>query len=118
MEEITISLIKNLNIKDGSATLTHLAVNSLFKSFNYFPNDPEIYILSGGGRLNKYLVQLIINKIGKSKIFLSEDYNWDGDFIEAYAFGYISIRKLLNLPITFPKTTGVKKSLTGGQIFI
>ena len=53
----------------------------------------------------------------KSKILLCENYNWNGDSIEAYAFAYLSVRKLLNLPITFSKTTGVKKPLAGGQIF-
>ena len=58
-----------------------------------------------------------MKKIKKSKIVLTENYNWNGDSIESYAFAYLSVRKLLNLPITFPKTTGIKKPLTGGRIF-
>ena len=60
---------------------------------------------------------MIRNKIQQSQVLLSDKYNWNGDAIEAYAFGYLSVRKLLNLPITFPKTTGVKKPLTAGQLF-
>ena len=56
-------------------------------------------------------------KLKKSKVLLTEDYDWNGDTIEAYAFGYLSVRRLLNLPITFPKTTGTKKPLTGGRTF-
>ena len=63
------------------------------------------------------MVELISNKLKKSKILLAENYNWNGDSIEAHAFAYLSVRKLLNLPITFPKTTGIKKPLTAGQIF-
>ena len=33
------------------------------------------------------------------------DYDFDGDFIEAQAFAYLSIRALLNLPSSFPNTT-------------
>ena len=56
-----------------------------------------------------------VDKI-KAKVILSDYYKWDGDAIEAHAFAYLSVRKLLNLPITFPKTTGVKKPLSGGRI--
>ena len=31
----------------------------------------------------------------------------DGDFIEAEALGFLAIRNLLNLPISYPKTTGI-----------
>ena len=113
----SLSLLRKLNIEDGATTLNNLAAESLLKAFDYFPNNPDLCILSGGGRLNKFLVELISNKLEKSQVLLTEKYNWNGDSIEAYAFAYLSIRKLLNLPITFPKTTGIKKPLTAGRIF-
>ena len=113
----SLSLLRKLNIEDGTATLNNLVAESLLKAFDYFPNNPDLCILSGGGRLNKFLVELISNKIKKSQILLAEKYNWNGDSIEAYAFAYLSVRKLLNLPVTFPKTTGTKRPLTAGQIF-
>ena len=113
----SLSLLKKLKIEDGAATLSYLVADILLKSFDYFPKNPDLCILSGGGRLNKFLVELINKKIKKSKIVLTENYNWNGDSIESYAFAYLSVRKLLNLPITFPKTTGIKKPLTGGRIF-
>ncbi len=110
-------MLKKLKIEDGAATLSYLVADTLLKSFDYFPKNPDVCILSGGGRLNKFLVELINKKIKKSKIVLTENYKWNGDSIESYAFAYLSVRKLLNLPITFPKTTGIKKPLTGGRIF-
>ena len=92
-------------------------MKTLLKSCLHFPNKPDVFIFSGGGRLNKFLLKMIKNKFSTKNIFLTENYNWNGDAIEAYAFGYLAVRKLLNLPITFPKTTGVKKPLTGGNIF-
>ena len=32
------------------------------------------------------------------------------------AFGYLAIRSILNLPISFPNTTGCKKPISGGEI--
>ena len=40
----------------------------------------------------------------------------DGDFTESQAFAFLAIRSLLNLPISFPSTTGCIKELTGGII--
>ena len=113
----SLSFLKNLKVNDGAATLTCLAVDTFYKAFDFFPGSPDLCILSGGGRRNKFLVDLINKKIKKTKVLLAENYKWDGDSIEAYAFAYLSVRKLLNLPITFPKTTGIKKPLTGGRVF-
>ena len=113
----SLKMLKKLEIKDGAATLNYFVAETLSMAINYLPEIPDVCILSGGGRRNKFLVELINKKIKKSKILFSENYNWDGDSIEAYAFAYLSVRKLLNLPITFSKTTGVKRPLVGGQIF-
>ena len=47
---------------------------------------------------------------------LIDEYNIDGDFIESQAFAYLAIRSYLNLPISFPQTTGVNKPCTGGIV--
>ena len=52
-----------------------------------------------------------------NSIMLIDDFNLKGDFIESQAFAYIGIRCYLELPISFPETTGVKKPLTGGRIY-
>ena len=45
-----------------------------------------------------------------------DEYKFDGDFIESQAFAYLAIRSYLNLPISFPATTGCRKESTGGVI--
>ena len=40
----------------------------------------------------------------------------DGDFVESQAFAYLAIRSYLELPISFPETTGCNKVCTGGKI--
>ena len=62
-------------------------------------------------RIQKYL-----KKFGNISLLPIEHYNFDGDFIESQAFGYLAIRSYLNMPITFPTTTGCIKPCTGGQI--
>ena len=51
---------------------------------------------------------------GKIIFETTEDYDSNGDFIESQAFAYLAIRSFLNLPISFPNTTGCKSPSQGG----
>ncbi len=46
----------------------------------------------------------------------AEDHQWRGDSIEAEAFAYLAARTARGLPISYPKTTGVRKPIAGGKI--
>ena len=74
--------------------------------------DNDIYVC-GGGRKNKFLLELIQNKI-QNKITDIDELGIDGSFIESQAFGYLAIRSFLKLPISFPETTGCKEQCSGG----
>ena len=39
----------------------------------------------------------------------------NGDFVESQAFAYLAVRSLMNIPISFPNTTGCKKPSLGGK---
>ena len=45
-----------------------------------------------------------------------DKYGFDGDYIESKAFGYLAIRSSLNLPISYPGTTGCKEPTIGGKL--
>ena len=45
-----------------------------------------------------------------------DKYGFNGDYIESQAFGYLAIRSFLNLPISFPATTGCKEPTIGGKL--
>ena len=55
-------------------------------------------------------------RIKPSSFKLIDDYGIDGDFVESQAFAYLAIRSYLNLPISFPETTGVREPCLGGII--
>ena len=40
---------------------------------------------------------------------------WQGDALEAQAFGYLAVRSRLGLPLSLPGTTGVPQPVTGGR---
>ena len=47
---------------------------------------------------------------------LIDDYKINGDFVESQAFAYLAIRSYLKKVISFPKTTNVRDSCSGGVL--
>ena len=108
------SLVKNLSLEDGAATLTEFTARILISALKVTKRYNENIILCGGGRNNNFLVQKLIKKINCIKLI--DEYGVNGNFIESQAFAYLAIRSYLKLPISFPKTTGVSRECTGGVI--
>ena len=121
IKDFDLSFIRGLSLKDGISTLTNFTANIIFQSIVDSINldkDLELNILvCGGGRKNLFLLNCIKNKLpSKMKISLIDDYKINGDFVESQAFAYLAIRSYLNKMISFPKTTNVKNSCTGGVL--
>ena len=74
------------------------------------------WLVCGGGRKNKYLLESIKDNFENISIELIDQYQINGDFVESQAFAYLAIRSYLELPISFPTTTGCKRPITGGDI--
>ena len=74
-------------------------------------------LICGGGRKNKVLLKKIKENLSPNiNLKLIDDFNLNGDFIESQAFAFLAIRSILKLPISFPKTTGVLKPCSGGEL--
>ena len=118
INDFDTSFVRGLNLENGTSTLTDLTAEIISNGLNYYSNfQNSLCIVCGGGRKNKYLMNAIKKKLINSKeIKLSpiENYGINGDYIESQAFAYLAIRSYLDLPISFPKTTGCKFSSTGG----
>ena len=90
---------------------------SLFSLLSNVSNKIWKVLVCGGGRKNKILIEKIKkNTLNNIVIQPIDDYGVDGDFVESQAFAFLAIRSNLNLPISFPDTTGCSKPLTGGEI--
>ena len=108
---------KSLEFEDAVATLTYFTALLISKNIKKnFDKDVEI-ILCGGGRKNLTLIKHL-KKLLNYKIGLIDRFKINGDFIESQAFAYLSIRSYLKKLISFPSTTKVKTSVTGGEIKI
>ena len=122
VKDFDTSFVKGLSFEDGCATLTkftaYLIADGLRKINKQNNINPHHYIICGGGRKNKSLMQSIENYLVNKNIIIKDidDYNFDGNFIESQAFAYLAIRSYLKLPISFPSTTRSKKAISGGDI--
>ena len=111
-------LKKKMSIKDGAATITEFTALVLSEYIiRYLRTKHKILniLVCGGGRKNKFLINRI-SKITRLKITPIDKCGIKGDFVESQAFAYLAIRSHFKLPISFPNTTGCKKSSTGGII--
>ena len=102
-----------LNFNDACATISAFTAISIIKEANRF--NARYLIVSGGGSKNKYVINLM-KETFKGKLFTANHLNLNPDFIESQAFAYLGIRRIRDLPISFPSTTGVKYSVTGGKV--
>tara|TARA_B100002019_G_scaffold57639_1_gene49503 strand:- start:49 stop:1185 length:1137 start_codon:yes stop_codon:yes gene_type:complete len=117
-----ISFLRGLEFEEGCTTITEITAYLIANGINNLTkqnNDSNLIVLCGGGRKNKFLIKRIYNYLDVEKNFVLkniDDYDLDGDFIESQAFGFLAVRSVLNLPISFPNTTRCKKPVTGGEI--
>jgi anhydro-N-acetylmuramic acid kinase len=112
IKDFDVSFARGLSLEDGCATITDFTAYLIVQGIKYSNGSnekPIKYFVCGGGRKNSFLIQSIKNYLSNKiniSLDLIDDYNLNGDYIESQAFGYLAIRSFLNLPISYPKTTG------------
>ena len=121
ISEFDTNFVRGLNLENGTSTLSDFTAFFISKGLNFFSkNEDSLWMVCGGGRKNNYLMsaikkQLYLINSKKINLYPIEKFNIDGDFIESRAFAYLAIRSYLNLPISFPETTGCMSPTVGGH---
>ena len=122
ISDFDLSFVKGLSFEDGCATLTKFSAFLIARGIEWLRDfnkkDGGIFLVSGGGRKNDFLVSCINKELENEKIKLEniDKYHFNGDFVESQAFGYLAIRSYLKLPISFKNTTNCKNPTVGGKI--
>lgn len=107
--------VAEISFEDALATLTAFTASSLQKALSFFPEEPKLWLVSGGGAHNTTLIGMIRERV-KGEIKRVSDLGFNGDALEAQAFAFLAVRSLRKYPLTFPGTTGVTRPLTGGRL--
>ncbi len=85
--DFDLSLVQDLSLEDGCATLTAITAEAIVAGVGWLPSAPAQWVLCGGGRLNKSLVDMLRNRLlaryQHTKVAHCEEYGWNGDAVEA-----------------------------------
>jgi anhydro-N-acetylmuramic acid kinase len=106
-------LVEHLATEDGAATLASFTAQAIAKSREQMPQEPELWIVAGGGRRNRTIMRMLAERVHHA-VVPTEVVGMNGDSLEAEAWAYLAVRSVKGLPITFPGTTGVDEPMTGG----
>lgn len=110
-----LSHVAELSAEDGAATLAAFTAASVGASVRHLPAPPVRWIVCGGGRHNRTLMEMLRRELGVP-VHAAEEAGWRGDALEAEAFAYLAVRHLRGLPISLPSTTGAPRPLPGGVL--
>jgi anhydro-N-acetylmuramic acid kinase len=117
LDRFTFSLepIEPLKLEDAAATLVAFTAEAVKRAFVLVDAQPREVIVCGGGRRNPEIMKALAERL-PMPVRPAEDVDWRGDAIEAEAFAYLAARTAKGLPISYPRTTGVPRAMTGGRI--
>ncbi len=114
------SFARGLSLENGCSTITNFTGYLIARGIeNTAANNKIKYLICGGGRKNNALINSIKDNLKNKNDYILDNidkYGFNGDYIESQAFGYLAIRSFLNLPISFPGTTGCKEPTVGGKL--
>jgi anhydro-N-acetylmuramic acid kinase len=104
-----------LSPADGAATLVAFCAVCVAAAARHFPAPPVQWLVAGGGRRNPAIMRALASALTEP-VRPVEVAGWNGDALEAQAFGVLAARVWRGLPLTFPGTTGAPGPLRGGKV--
>lgn len=110
-----LNAVAALGVEDGAATLTAFTAHCIADAQAFLPERPERWVICGGGRHNRALMDALDEAL-EGLVVSAEDMGWRGDDLEAECFGYLAVRSVKGLALSFPGTTGVPSPMPGGTV--
>ncbi len=116
--DFAVPSIGTVSLEDGARTLAYVAAASILQSASHLPQKPHSYVVSGGGRKNAAIMAELtaLAQAEGAAVIDADTAGLDGDSMEAEAWGYLAVRSLKGLPLTYPSTTGCDRPVSGGVL--
>ena len=105
--------VSGLPAEDGAATLVAFTAEAVGLARAHLPAPPLRWLVTGGGRHNPALMAALAKRLG-APCDPVESVGWQGDALEAQAFGFLAVRSRRGLALSLPRTTGVPRPVSGG----
>ncbi|QMU59124.1 MAG: anhydro-N-acetylmuramic acid kinase [Boseongicola sp.] len=106
--------VAELSDADAVATLAAGTAAAIARGLEHCPTRPEKLLVTGGGRHNPGMMQMIA-ALAPCPVIPVEEVGLNGDMLEAQAFAYLAVRVMRGLPTSAPNTTRVPAPVGGGQ---
>ena len=107
--------VQGMSAENGASTLAAFTCLAVSHTLSKLKEEPQSLIICGGGRHNMAM-RLMLRETLKCDVLTAEDVGWSSDALEAQAFAYLAVRSKRDLPLSFPRTTGVKTPQRGGVL--
>ncbi len=107
--------VAGLSVADGAATLAAFTAAAVARAEEHLPAAPTRWLVAGGGRHNAALMTALRQRLA-APVQAVDELGWNGDALEAQAFGFLAVRSLRGLPLSLPRTTGVGVPTSGGRL--
>jgi anhydro-N-acetylmuramic acid kinase len=85
--------------------------------YDFTPMFPVKVIVCGGGAKNPTLLRFLKQKLKDTEICTAEECGFDSLGLEAQSFAFLAMRRLNQMPTSYPSTTGAVQEVIGGEIF-
>jgi anhydro-N-acetylmuramic acid kinase len=108
-------IVAHLPTADAAATLAAFTARSAARALDFVGARPKRWIVGGGGALNGEILRLLSAQTG-AEVVTADSVGWSSAALEAQAFGFLAVRSLKGLAITYPSTTGAPQAMTGGVL--
>jgi len=112
-----IGLVGELGDADAAATMTAMCAAGVARGMEHCPVPPERVLVTGGGRHNPVLMQMLQVSLD-CPVGTVEEAGLDGDMLEAQAFAYLAVRVARGMATSCPGTTGVRALVGGGVVSV
>ena len=114
--DFNAEFIRGMGYENGLATLAAFTAQGILHGLSQMPAPPKRVLVSGGGRRNLHLMQLLDEGLPGIAVDPVRAVGWDGDMLEAQAFAFLAARSVRGMPLSIPGTTGVSSPTTGGVL--
>ncbi|MEN0111803.1 MAG: anhydro-N-acetylmuramic acid kinase, partial [Planctomycetota bacterium] len=106
--------VSSLSVEDGAATLCAVTVRALSQAVGRLPAKPSTLWVTGGGVHHPVIMRMLAEQF--ESVRTVDERGLSSETLEAECFAWLAVRRLRQLPITIPETTGCREALCGGVV--
>jgi anhydro-N-acetylmuramic acid kinase len=108
--------VSPLSVEDGAATLCAVTARAVIQAVKRLPAQPDTLWVTGGGVHHPVIMRMLGDHFRHVRAV--DERGLSSDTLEAECFAWLAVRRLRELPLTMPATTGCKAPICGGYATI